>query len=543
MKTKIILFVLSVFLLSSCSDFLDRDSKEGLSGEGFWVSESNALYGVNAIYKSNKDFTTSMVIQAMMDDYTDIAYQSFATGLTTGIGMHKGVAMYKDAWAIFYGGIYKSNLAIKNIPSIDMKNAELKRRLIAEATFLRGYYYFKLWDYYGGVPLYDEPMNFAEAYKARSSEEEVYQFIVKDMTDAYAVLPSSYDKDKGRATKWAALAMRGKAHLWAKQYDKAAADFKELIEKSDRKLRPDYHTLFRVEGNNNEEVIFDVQYIEQLGYGIATDLNYGSAMGATKGSQRTRPTNKLVEAYEVIYVDTDGVTKAKPFKYSDYKTKDGVAFDPKNTTHWAQNKETIIEMFSNRDKRLAQSVITPWSTFVGREGITYIYKHPVPSVADPEAFKPVWPNNYAWRKFVETGAKYTLAANMPQNFPLIRLADVKLMFAEAQNEASGPDASVYAEVNSVRARAGLPGLKENLNKEDMREAIRHERMVELAGEGQRYSDIRRWKIAKSVVDKVPMTNFFGEVLRVRGFPDHYYLWPIPMEETNLNSKLTQNPGW
>lgn len=534
MKNKIILIILSICLLTSCSDFLDRNSLEGLSGEGFWTTEENAINGVNAIYRSNRDFTNQIVIYGMMDDFTDIAYQSFSTGLTTGT-FPSNAAFYRDCWAIFYGGIYRANLAIKNIPLIEMSE-KIKNRSIGEAKFFRGYYYFKLWDFYGGVPIYDYPMNFDEAYKVRNSEDEVYKFIVDDMTEAYSLLPEKYEgTDVGRVTKWAALAMRGKAHLWANQYDKAAADFKELMEKSDRKLVDNYHSLFRVMGNNNSEVILDIQYIAESGHGVATDVAYGSGMGPTKESQRTRPTNKLVESYETI----DG----KPFDYNNYKTKDGESFNPNDSIHWADNKETLIEIFNNRDLRLQQSVITPWSEFVGKGGQTYIYKYPIPKEADSEAFKPVWADNFAWRKFVETGSNYTLASNMPLNIPLIRLADVILMYAEAQNESKGADSSVYDAINKVRKRAGLPNLPTGLTKDEMREKIRHERMVELAGEGQRYSDIRRWKIAKDVVDKVWMTNFYGVQVRQRGFPDHYYLWPIPQQEVDLNPELIQNPGW
>ena len=118
-----------------------------------------------------------------------------------------------------------------------------------------------------------------------------------------------------------------------------------------------------------------------------------------------------------------------------------------------------------------------------------------------------------------------------------------LMYAEAQNEAVGVDQSVYNAVNAVRARAGIKELPAGLNQVQMREKIRHERMVELCGEGQRYSDIRRWKIAKDVVDGVWMTEFTGVNIRQRGFPDHYYLWPIPQKEVDLNPALEQNPGW
>lgn len=534
MKNKIVSIIASVCLLSSCSDFLDRNSLVGLSEGDFWKSQEDAIMGIDGIYNANREFTNSIVIYGMMDDFTDISYQSWATGLTTGVNP-TNAGIYETSWGIFYKGIYRANTAIKHIPNIGM-NENMQRRTLGEAKFFRGYFYFKLWDFYGGVPIYDYPMNVDEAYKARNTEQEVYEFIVQDMTDAISLLPESYDlADKGRATKWAALTMRGKAHLWAKQYDKAAADFKEVMDKSDRKLVEDYHSLFRVAGNNNSEVIFDIQYVSESGHGMATDLNYGNQMGITKGSQRTRPTPQLVNEYEMI----DGT----PFDFNNYKNAQGTTFNPNNPADW-NDEVSVRKLFENRDPRLHKAIIVPWSEFEGRGGISYLYKFPVDN-SDPKAFSPVWATgSYSWRKFVETGSVYTLASNMPQNFPLIRLADVMLMYAESQNEAlAAPDQSVYGAVNTVRNRAGIPDLPLGLSKDQMREKIQHERMVELCGEGQRYSDIRRWKIAKDVVDGVWMNEFTGVNIRQRGFPDHYYLWPIPQKEMDLNPNLTQNPGW
>lgn len=337
----------------------------------------------------------------------------------------------------------------------------LRTEALVKPNFFRSYFYFKLWDYFGGVPLYDTPMNVDESYKPRNTEKEVYEFIVKDMTEAYAVLPETYDaSNKGRVTKWAALAMRGKAHLWAKEYAKAAADFKELMEKSDRKLLADFHTLFRVAGNNNSEVIFDVQYIAEQGHGIATDRNYGNARGATTGSQRTRPTPKLVNTFEM----KDGT----PFDFKNYKNAKGGEFNPNSVEDW-KDEASVRKLFENRDPRLQQSIVLPWSTFVGKGGATFLYRFPVVT-SDASAYVPVWTNgSYAWRKFVETGSVYVLQDNMPQNFPLVRLADVMLMYAEAKNEELGaPDQSVFDAVNAVRKRAGMPNVS-GLNKDQMRE--------------------------------------------------------------------------
>ncbi len=532
---KLILISAAICSLASCSkDFLDRNSLVGLSENAIWNSQQNAEMGVNAIYDANREFTNSIVIYGMMDDFTDISYQSFSTGLTTG-SYPASASFYANSWGVFYKGINRANTAIDKLPGIQM-NEDTKNHMLGEAKFLRGYFYFKLWDYFGSIPLYDKPVDIKNALKPRNTDQEVYQFIVQDMTDAYNLLPGSYGQsDKGRATKWAALAMRGKAHLWAKEYEKAAADFKEIMDNSDRTLVSDYQSLFHASGNNNSEVIFDVQYLAVDGYGVATDRNYGNAMGATTGSQRTRPTPKLVNSYEM----KDGT----PFDFNNFSNANGETFNPGNPNDW-KDETSVRKLFENRDSRMNMSVVVPWSVFNGKGGIDFLYKFPVDKT-DPTAYVPVWVNgSYAWRKFVETGSTYTLQNNMPINIPLIRLADVILMYAEARNEAlAAPDSDVYDAIDAVRERAGMPGIPDGLNQDQMRERIRHERMIELCGEGQRYSDIRRWHIAKDVVDGVWMTEFTGVKIRQRGFPERFYLWPIPQTEMDINPNLVQNPGW
>ncbi len=536
MKVKqLILLFLSIILLASCGKgFLDRNSLVGLSENALWKTQKDAVMGINALYTVNREFINSIVKYGLLDDFTDISYQSWATGLTTG-QYPANASFYADSWGAFYKGINRANMAIEKLPSIQM-DANVKKRLMGEAKFFRGYYYFKLWNYFGGVPLYDTPVTVSNSLKARSSEQEVYKFIVKDMTDAVNLLPGTYDQsNKGRVTKWAALAVRGKAHLWAKEYVKAADDFKQIMDESDRSLVRDFTTLFHAYGNNNSEVIFDVQYVGVEGFGVATDRNYGNAMGSTKGSQRTRPTPELVNSFEML----DGT----PFRFSSFTNADGTIFDPDNPEDW-NDEASVRKLFENRDPRLDMSIVVPWSTFKGRGGTDYLYKFPV-DVNDPNAYVPVWTKgSYAWRKFVPVGSKYTLQDNMPINIPLIRLADVMLMYAEAKNEAlNAPDINVYDAINVVRNRANMPDLPLGLTKEQMRQRIRHERIVELCGEGKRYDDIRRWGVAQQVVDGKWMKTFTGTKIRQRGFPDWFYLWPIPQSEIDINPNLTQNPGW
>ncbi|MBP3714726.1 MAG: RagB/SusD family nutrient uptake outer membrane protein [Bacteroidales bacterium] len=527
-------FTTILFFCASCdSTFLDRESLSEISEESVWKTADDAIQAINSLYYTNRQFYNSISYLGFLDDFTDISYQSWANGMTTG-SYPTNAGLFSDTWTTFYRGIYRANTALQKLPSMKIDDS-IKQRCLGEAYFFRGYFYFKLCDLFGGVPIYDTPMSISEAYKPRNTEQSVYDFVVADMTKAIDLLPESYgDSDKGRATKWAAYSMRGKAYLWAKEYSSAATDFKTVMDKSDRSLYPDYYTVFHIEGNNCSEIIFDVQYIEQSGQGLGVNLTWGNQSGVISGQQRCRPTNELVNAFEMI----DG----SEFSFSNFTNASGRQFDPNNPEDWSDSA-SVAKLFADRDPRLQKAIIVPWSRYVGKGDNTYIYRWPISKKADQ--LKLVWTGgSYAWRKFVPTGTANALYGNVPQNFPLIRLADVILMYAEAENEAnSSPSNNVYDAINAVRARAGMPNLPTGLNQAQMRERIRHERMVELCGEGKRYSDLRRWKIAKDVIDKLWMRNFTGTQIRQRGFPDNFYLWAIPQSEIDLNPKLEQNPGW
>ena len=157
---------------------------------------------------------------------------------------------------------------------------------------------------------------------------------------------------------------------------------------------------------------------------------------------------------------------------------------------------------------------------------------------------------YYWRKFVPEGNlddQITDRANTPINFPLIRLGDVLLMLSEAYNE-TGEIQKAVAELNKVRSRSNMPGLNSGPawlqvdNKEEMFKRIMHERAVELACEGHRHSDLKRWGLLETLNDKVEK-DLLGENLYTKKFTSRDYLWPIPSQELDANPNIKQNPGW
>jgi hypothetical protein len=213
---------------------------------------------------------------------------------------------------------------------------------------------------------------------------------------------------------------------------------------------------------------------------------------------------------------------------------------------WYQQK------YKNADKRLHDNIIMPGDTILGNGNLQYMMKWPFGDHANDNPYPAYQLDNsdkasFAWRKFVMDNAHaHVNREDAPLNLIFIRYADVLLQWAEAKNEASGPSSDIFDAINMVRDRGHVPHIS-GLSKDDLRNAIRMERMRELPGEGQLFFDVRRWKLAATtdpifglnrVENDFTMRPYFTSV-----FPEKYYLFPIPQDELNFNKNLTQNPGW
>ena len=212
----------------------------------------------------------------------------------------------------------------------------------------------------------------------------------------------------------------------------------------------------------------------------------------------------------------------------------------------------VMDAYRLRDPRLCLNVITPYSRYLGTDAGSsprekmFVFADPTAGGAPMEAMSFMrnsegW-NSYFWRKWIPTGnldgywGEYT---RTPYEFPLIRLADVLLMLAEAHNETGRPDLAV-AEINKVRQRVGMADIPVG-DQEETAGRIRREHAFELAGEGQRYWDLRRWGLLESSVKDA--RDIFGDLMYTRTYQPRHELWPIPLVEMDRNPNLTQNPGW
>ncbi|MFK7936800.1 MAG: RagB/SusD family nutrient uptake outer membrane protein [Saprospiraceae bacterium] len=512
------ILLLTIFAASCDSEFLETSPPDPGSVDGFFETQEDVVRALNGVYDVFQGTVWGGAFYIMhphFDILTDNAvgccpweyeYLTIAKGEhnpTTG-----GVIDAK--WDFGYEGIFRANSVLENIANVEMEEGT-RTALTAEARFLRAMIHGDLTNLFGGIPLADKVFTREEALNVgRSSEAEVLAVVYADLDFAEANLGMTpFNGQSGRPTKQSAIAVKTRLKLYNGDYAGAAQEAKKLIDMSAANpdiigLVDNYEMVFHADNENNKEVLFDIQYTEGTqgeGNFIQVMLAPGPEGNPGSGWGSITPLDGLANSFEM----TDGL----PIDESPLFNAD----DP----------------YENRDPRMMANLFIPGkSTWRGE-----VYDESL------SGFSPF----FAIRKWVDLDATIgeDACACNETNMILYRYSDILLMFAEAQNELSGPDADVYDAINAVRTRAGMPALAEGMSQGDMRDAIRHERQVEFPWEGTRYFDLVRWDMAK---EKVPDATLFGESRDARVFdPSKHNLWPIPQKEIDLNPNLTQNPGF
>ena len=563
--------ILAVLNLSSCYK-LDVAPYDTIAQGNFWKTETDAKSAAMGVYAQLKNMG-AFGYMPLWDTYSDIA---LGPGGPVEQGTYNGTYDFLVTnWKDTYDGINRANTVIKNVSTMDI-DATVKSNVLGEARFLRALYYFHLVDFFGAVPIYDESWDVAERFNEmllpRNSTEEVWNFIITDLTFAIDNLPVSWaQSDYGRATKGAAYALRGKAYLYTKSWKNAIADFEEIVynrtHNYNYSLFSDYTMLFASSGPiaGDRESIFSIQNKGTVGnlYGMELTTLYGTR-GAFGGGRATcMPSVKLADMYE----EKDG----RIFNWNNHIPNFNESNDVKRTAFRATlnsglnalatipDTARLGNIYRNRDPRMMQSLIVPYSYYdgfiVGTGPKRQLYAVASgATVANGFIQNDRGWNVYFYRKFVpigDMGGTITNRNHTPINFPIIRLADVLLMLSEAYNE-DNQLANAVRELNKVRARTStnMPAINSGpvwLNvsgKQEMFERIVRERAVELAGEGHRYSDLKRWRLAIEYLNGKQEKDFTGEIRFTRKFEDRDYLWPIPTAETLINPDLLpNNPGW
>jgi hypothetical protein len=484
-------------------------------------------------------------------------------------GAFNQVNLPDNTWDTNYAGIRKVNTFLANIDRVPVKTVGLKQRWKAEARGLRAMFYFELIKRWGGVPIIGDQvfdLN-SDLNIPRSSYQESVKYITSEID---AIIPNLLSPNAasgytgiyfGRFTRGAAMALKSRLLLYAasklnnpsndlSKWNDAAAAAKAVMDSvaagkfvyalstahysatTLAGLAPSTGITNYVAGVNKFLNVFSARYNSEiiLPYlrATSTDIEVNNEpIGYTRaGLGKTNPTQELVDEFETF------AGKMITESGSDY---------------------SLTTPYYNRDPRLAGTVsfnslywlTRPVQTYDGGKDRPQGYGNAVSGETR---------TGYYLRKFMTgtTSESAYTAAN--HNFPIFRYAEILLNYAEAQNEAVGPDASVYAAINAIRNRVNMPSLAAGLSQDEMRTRIRHERRIEMAFEEQRFWDIRRWKIAENVLNGTlhgiqgtlngtTVTYKIVDAIPTKFEASKMYLYPIPFKEVAANNKMVQNPNW
>lgn len=597
---------LLVIGISACrKDLLETAPYNAVSSSNIWSSANLATLAVNGIYNtmlenSGEEYQNSVGQGNYfgLDAHTLSALDPTVSPRSNWSSTHKlllgnassGDSIFSLAWRQLYEGISRANAVIDNIDSVPDMAPELCAQYKAEAKFLRAYFYYRLNCFFRGVPLYLKSTPVNEFNKPRNSESEVWEAIINDLTDAINEpnLPGKYnagDPNYGRVTKGAAYALRGKTYLWMKEYEKAEYDFKKVGEQGFSLFQGEYKQLFKEKNEQCPEMVFSIQCYEKDTYGNQMSFKYGSRITSGSGWNDFYGDADFIDTYETV----DG----KPFNWDDYIPgyssmspvarsvfflRDGLNSGNGNfggadykslkskmadygssfSKYLDQGNEARIKaVYENRDPRLMQTYITPYSEYLGSpNGVEYIYTLRWPfiqnDISEPFDLRSDTAKYFYYlvRKFVSEGNELLYREYSPIDVPIIRYADVLLSLAEALNE-QGKTNEAIPYVNMVRKRAGVALLNSNsyttvTGKEDLRNRIRREKRWELACEGTLYFDELRWGTwyDSKLFEGSGLKQCWGEtsVSWTRN-GEYYTKWPIPATERQLNTALIQNDGW
>jgi hypothetical protein len=473
--------------LLSCNKLNEKPTSLIVASQ-FFKTASDATSAVNAIYGTlNSDPAGDFPLYGrqlnlLVENASD--NQVFSPSNTNPDVRALGTATYiasnsrvQKVWQQIYYGINRANIAIDNIPNVQIDTA-LRARLVRESKFIRGLLYFDAVRLWGDVPLVlhnPASLDLSQLFVKRSPAEDVYAQIISDLKDATNLPKSFSGTDLGRATGGAAHTLLAKVYLTRKEYTKALTELNTVINGGyGYTLFNNYRDVFQKATKNGAEHIFSVQFETNLGEANSTQ---NLSQSFTSFNTGTFP----------IDVPADS---------------------------------SVSKLFAKTDTRRAVTFYD--SVYNAATGKYVVFKN---------AYTPYF------NKFVDYSlSPLTIQSQSGVNYPVLRYADVLLMYAEVINELNGPTTDAYTAINKVRTRANVAGLTTGLSQTAFRDSIFLERRKELMQEGHRWFDLVRQggTVLVDALRKVPAKT---------GVNARYNLYPIPQAEILLNSQLTQNPGY
>lgn len=505
----------------------------------YWTSEDKANSVLNMAYRqmftSDYFMNNEILSDNVYNGYGSTNEKIIATGLADASNPR-----FENEWKDCYGGIKTCHTFLANVDRVTSMEEGLRERRKAEARFIRASLYLRLTTLYGAVPHFTTDISLEESKVIpRTPQAEIMAWVHSELDEVSNILPSREEynaADNGRITSGAAVALNARAYLYEGNWAKVAEYCDKLInttEYGSYSLFGNYEQLFWVKNEYNSEIILSLQYVPEVRtWGNLVDF---APMSADARLCLAGPTQDLVDSYLM---------------------KNGEKWEPGDPD------------YTDRDPRMAATIAHDGSKWIDRSGNEYtIVIHPdgvTPQGKKSDKYTGAGtaqtPTGYYYRKFCDPSPAAYFGGGWESNLnlPLIRFADVLLMYAEAKNELDQMDANIWNQtIKPLRQRAGFDNVGNALDlpvatQSGLREAIRNERRCELALEGLRFFDIRRWKTAETLLtrpfrgakfDKSSGSYDYIKLPAGNFSKDRDYLWAIPRAERLLNPNLTQNPGY
>ncbi len=527
-------FIFCILMLAGCVD-LDVEPTDKYTDGNYWTSEANASAMLNTAYRQMNSpdwvFRDERLSDNLYNGYGGDAVKTITNGQAT-----SSTSLFNDVWKDIYGGIKTTHTILGNIDRVEEMDESLKTRMKAEARFIRAFLYFQATNWYGNVPFFTEDIDEETARKiSPTPQAEIVAWIHQELEEIAEILPTKEEYPetaRGRITAGAAVAMNARIALnfneWAKvvNYTEKLIDSKEYGEYS---LFPDYQELFFKENEYNAEIILDVQYVPEKRTWGKISVYVPFSLPSVQYTLAC-PTQSLVDTYLM---------------------KDG--------SKWDESKDA----YAGRDPRLDMTIVRHGSVIEDKTGkkttVNVDPNDPKNNTKNKLGRENGSQTGYFFRKYYDPNPEAWTAGTTWDcniNFVTLRYADVLLMYAEAKNELGQMDANIWNKtIKPIRQRAGFdntPAAMEYPAGGDLRRIIRDERRVELALEGSRIYDIRRWKIAETVLNEPRRGAKFKLNNGILGYytytensfnKDRDYLWAIPRQQYVINPNLGQNPGY
>ena len=524
--------------LSGCVK-LDVTPTNKFTDETYWTSEDKANSVLSMAYRqmfnAGSIFSNEILSDNVYNGYGTTNEKLIATGIADASNPR-----FLSDWTDAYGGIKTCHTFLANIDRVTAMSQQKRDQRKAEIRFIRAMLYWQLTTWYGDVPFFTEDINLEQSKTLfRKPQAEILTWVHQELDEVSTLLPSREQyaaADNGRITSGAAIALNARAYLYENNWAKVVENCEKLINGStygSYNLFSNYEELFWVRNEYNNEIILSLQFVPEL-------RTWGTLVDYVPISANARlclagPTQGLVDSYLM-----------------------------KNGAKWTSADPD----YANRDSRMGATIAYDGSQWIDRAGNTYpIVIHPdgiVPTGKSSDKYTgpgtAQTPTGYYYRKYADPTASSYLGGGWESslNLPVIRFADVLLMYAEAKNELNQMNTTVWDQtIRRLRERAGFDNTTQarsmpSSDQTVLREVIRNERRVELALEGLRIYDLRRWKTAETVLTQQPRGARFDKSSGTYDYiklpagnfnRNRDYLWAIPRAERLLNTNLTQNPGY